>query len=110
MPASENWCGFPVAVPHIDWAALLESMRLQAGGGGGRRGSGGVAAAAAMNSHVTQTNSNVAANVQLGAGVEVSARTAFSTSDYQTPRDCVFASASFYMVMRWFLNPSSMNG
>lgn len=99
MPASEDWCGFPVAVPHIDWAALLESMRLKAGGGGGR-GGGGVAAAAAMNSHVTQTNSKVAANVQLGAGVEVSADTVFTTLDYQNLWDFVAESTSFYIMNR----------
>ena len=72
MPADDDWCSFGVAIPHIDWAALLEGMRLQAGSSGGGRRQGGSSSAAAQNRHVTQTDPRIATSVQLGAGVEVS--------------------------------------
>lgn len=71
MPSSEDWCGFDVVVPPIDWAAMLEAMRIESGGGGRRPGGG--APFATLNRLVTQTDANAAEVVQLGPGVQVCA-------------------------------------
>lgn len=61
-----------MAVPPVDWAALLETMRVEASGGRRQAGGGGGGAPfASLNRHVSQTDAAVAAHVHLGPGIQV---------------------------------------